>query len=518
MKKNLSRLIVLLIIGITFNQCKTNNSYGITVQGNVKNSNQDYVLLSYSPRYRGNPSFEGFKNIGLQITPEGQFKLSTKKITDGAEYALLFKKSHIKLQLFEGDNILLDFDIDKPNETLFASGRGAAKINILNLAQFKREFLSDLNFSLTEYVKYSDSIASLQQEILQSIYEKKPNSDCIKTATNSYKIEKIINENELTQKEYDYVKLVIYVQKLSLSSYIPYLSRLNQPDSAQLDFNGKLFSDFSLQNYKKIINLNSWRLGNGLEKIQKLEYLKHLQNSGEKICPANCNSFLETREFLEWKIDFTKENFNDNVFNMSVAGEQSSAMYSGIDYKEIYEYFGNIITQAKYLNWVNNFKSLLDSGLNNTNYNLASEELTLDKRKFEQLVTNNSDKPILFVFWSARHAGASVIENLPALNDFEKSYGNEINVIKICLDNAEHKNLWAARIIENSWKGNHYFMPFEDNDSSLKAFTTKNISSHCTGGVNYALRKSDGSIINNVDSPLRLLNGDTDEYLKEFVR
>ena len=63
MKKKLTSLIVLLIIGITFNQCKTNNSNGITVRGNVKNSNQDYVLLSYSPLYRGNPSFEGFKNV-----------------------------------------------------------------------------------------------------------------------------------------------------------------------------------------------------------------------------------------------------------------------------------------------------------------------------------------------------------------------------------------------------------------------------------------------------------------------
>ena len=519
MKKDLSHLIILLIIGITFNQCKTNNTIGITVRGNVKNSNQDYVLLCYTPRIRVNPSFEGFKSVGSQISPKGQFKLSSEKVTDGAEYSLWFKTNIIKLQLFEGDNILLDFDTDNPWETFFASGKGAGKINIFNLEQFNREFLSDLDLSLTEYANYSDSISNLQEDILNAIFTKDLESDCIKSAKNRNKIERIINENELTQKEYDYVSLLIYMQKLSLCSYVQRLCQLNKLDTVQLDFNGKLFADFNIQKYEKIKNLNSWRFENGLEEILKLEYFKHLQNSGEKITPGNCNSYLETREFWDWKLDFTKEKFNEDVFNMSVAGEIPSSMYMGDDYmEEVYEYFGGRITQDKYINWIDNFRSLLDSGLNNTNYNLAAEELMLNKRKFEQLIAKNNDKPIYFVFWSARHAGASVIQNLPALNDFEEIYGNKIHIIKICLDKAEHKNLWAARIIENSWKGNHYFMPFENNDFTLNAFSTKNISSLCTGGVKYAIRKPDGSIVNNVDSPLLLLNGNTENYLENLYK
>lgn len=515
--QTIKNLTISLIIAITFFQCKTNPQNGITVSGNVKNANQDYVLLSYSPRYRGNPSFEGFKSVGSQINPKGHFKLSSEKVTDGAEYLLLFKNYHIRLPLFDGDNIMIDFDIDKPGETIFVSGSGAGKINILNLEQFKREFLSDLDFSLAKYVKYSDSIASLQQDILNAIFAKDLKSDVINSAANRSKIEKIINENELTQKEYDYVSLLIYMQKLSLCSYVQHLCHLKKVGSVELDFNGRLFADFNIQKYKQITNLNNWRFENGLEEIRKLEYLKHLQNSGENITLGNCNSYLEIREFWDWKINFTKEIFNDEVFNMSVAGELPSVMYLGYDYKEAYEYFGGKITQDKYLNWINNFKSLLDSGLNNTDYNLASEELTLDKRKFEQLVADNSNKPIFFVFWSARHASASVIQNLPALNDFEEIYDNDINFIKICLDKAEHKNLWAARIIESSWKGKHYFMPFENNDCTLNAFTNKNISSLCSGGVNYAIRKSDGSIINNVDSPLKLLNEETDNYLVKNV-
>ena len=65
---------------------------------------------------------------------------------------------------------------------------------------------------------------------------------------------------------------------------------------------------------------------------------------------------------------------------------------------------------------------------------------------------------------------------------------------------------------------NFDFMPFEKNDSTLNAFTNKDISSLCSGGVTYAIMNSDGKIINNIDSPLRLLNGETNEYLEKTVR
>ena len=518
MKNTLTNLLFLLIIGITFHQCKTNNPNGIIVHGNVENSNQDYVILGYFPRFRGNPSFDGFKNIGSQIDRNGEFNLISEEATDGGNYSLLFRNTSIMLPLFKGDNIEVNFDINKPNKTLFATGQGAGKINILNLEQYKREFLSDLDLSLTEYVQYSDSVADSQQKLLNAIFDKDLNADCIKVATNRSKIEKIINQNVLTQKEYDYINLIIYVQKLSLSSYVSYLSQLNQQDSSQLDFNGKLFSDFNKQNYKKITNLNNWKFEDGLYKILNLEYLKHLQNSGENINLKNHTNFLQGREYAKWKTDYIKQTFNSEVFDMSMAGPLAFYMSLGYDYNMKYDNLIENCTNKKYLDWVNNFKSLLDSGLNNSEFNLASNELTLDKTKFEKLIVDNADKPIFFVFWSARHAGASVIQDLPALNDFNDVYRNNINVINICLDKAKHKNLWAARIIDSSWKGKHYFMPFEKNDSTLNAFTNKDISSLCSGGVTYAIMNSDGKIINNIDSPLRLINGETNEYLEKTVR
>lgn len=518
MRNIFKNLIVFLIIGITFYQCKTNNPNGIIVSGNVENSNQDYVILSYFPRFRGNPSFDGFKNIGMQIDKNGKFNLISEKATDGGDYSLLFRNTNINLPLFKGDNIKVDFDINNPNETVFVTGQGAGKINILNLEQFKSKYFSDLNYTVEEYKKYSDSIAFVQQSILNSVYQKDLKTDFVISAKNRDKIEQIINENTLSQKEFDFISLKIYLQKLSLSSYISYLSEINKQDSTKLDFKSNLFDDFNEENYKKITNLNDWKFEDALENILIFERLKSIQNSGENINLKNYNNFLQGREYAKWKTDYIKQTFNSEVFDMSIAGPLAFYMSLGYDYNNTYVNFIENCTDKKYLDWVNNFKNLLDSGLNNSEYNLASNELTLDKTKFEKLVVDNADKPMFFVFWSARHAGASVIQDLPALNDFDDDYGNNINIINICLDKAKHKNLWAARIIDSSWKGKHYFMPFENNDSTLNAFTNKDISSLCSGGVTYAIMNSDGKIINNIDSPLRLLNGETNEYLEKTVR
>ena len=121
--------------------------------------------------------------------------------------------------------------------------------------------------------------------------------------------------------------------------------------------------------------------------------------------------------------------------------------------------------------------------------------------EFEKLINEHKDKLYRFAF--------SILKNS---NDSQDA----VQEVVLRLWN-NRRSLDALLDLENSWKGKHYFMPFENNDSTLNAFTNKNISSLCSGGVNYAIRKSDGSIITNVDSPLKLLNGDAVEYLKEFV-
>jgi hypothetical protein len=517
MKNIFKTLIVFLIIVITFDQCKSNNPNGIIVSGNIENSNQDYVILGYFPRYRGNPSFDGFKNKGAQIDNNGKFNLVSEKATDGGNYSLLFRNTSIMLPLFKGDNIEVNFDINKPNETLFVTGQGAGKINILNLEQFKSKFFSDLNYTIEEYKKYLDSIAFVQQSLLNSVYKKYLKNEVVISAKNRNEIKQIINENNLSQKEFDFISLKIYLQKLSLSSYISYLSEINKQDSIKLDFKSNLFDDFNEENYKKITNLNDWKINDALENILIFEYLKSIQNSGESINMKNYNNFLQGKEYAKWKTDYIKQTFNSEVFDMTMAGPLAFDMSLGYGYDKTYDNFIKNCTNKKYLDWINNFKNLLDNGLNNSDYNLSSEELTLDKTKFEKLVVDNTDKPIFFVFWSARHAGASVIQDLPALNDFNDVYGNNINVINICLDKAIHKNLWVARIIDSSWKGKHYFMPFENNNSTLNAFTNKDISSLCSGGVTYAIMNFDGKIINNIDSPLRFLNRETDEFLEKTI-
>ena len=297
MKISFIKLAVYSIIGIALFQCSTENPNEIIVRGNVENSNQDYIILGYSPRYRGILSFDRYKNIGSQINKSGRFTLTSEKVTDGANYSLLFKNSGIRLPLFKGDNIEVDFDINNPDETLFVTGEGAGKINILKLEQFERKSLSDLDLSLKEYVKYSDSIAAIQQGILNAIFTNDLSVESIKSARNCSKIEMIIKENELSKKEYDFIDLIIYVQKLSLISYVSYLSQLYPQDSSELNFNDKIFKDFNINDYKRITNLNNWRIEHSMDEILNLEYLRYFQSAGKKITIQNCNSFLRGHEY-----------------------------------------------------------------------------------------------------------------------------------------------------------------------------------------------------------------------------
>ncbi len=59
---------------------------------------------------------------------------------------------------------------------------------------------------------------------------------------------------------------------------------------------------------------------------------------------------------------------------------------------------------------------------------------------------------------------------MPAIINLEENIKEKFEVINICIDQEVNKNLWAARIIDNSWKGNHYFLPIEGNDSTLSNF------------------------------------------------
>src|SRR5688572_10381859 len=102
-------------------------------------------------------------------------------------YSLEFRNKGMQFVLFQGDNIQLDFNISDPENSLFATGKGAGKINTLNLKQFRHDnFDIDIekNETITEFTDRINNIISKQTSLLNTIYLRKQNDEIISRENN----------------------------------------------------------------------------------------------------------------------------------------------------------------------------------------------------------------------------------------------------------------------------------------------------------------------------------------------
>ena len=487
-----------------FISCKTNSNRGVVINGHIKNSEQEYISLNYAPRLRGNLNFDNFKTVGTYVDSSGNFSFYSDKITNGANYSLEFKNKGIQLVLFSNDNVKLEFNIENPQTSIFATGNGAGKINILNLSQFGYDnFDLETKKSLDEFNSHIFNIISGQREILDAIYLKKIDEEVISNAINKDEIWRIIKNSSLTEKEYNFLLNRINFQKYSLvTDFLSKLSTNKSLDTIEINFDNDIFKYFDSKEYSKLKNINDWHLANNLESILQVEYLRNLKKQkGVKITYGNWNSFFNGSEYNNWISTYLKTNFNKDIYNKYFADLSAWLMTLGYDYKMFYERIDTTDQNNKYVLKLNTFKELLNKGLDNENYGLNQNELELNQSKFNSILESYSNKPLLIVFWSAQYAGASIVKNLQAIKLFEDRNKEKINLINICIDIKANKKLWATRIIDNDWKSKHYFLPIEDNDSILNKFSNKKISAFCDGGATYAFIDEKGKINNGIEFP-----------------
>ncbi|MGM0667909.1 MAG: hypothetical protein ACQETA_11355 [Bacteroidota bacterium] len=509
-KKSLLFLACLLLVV----QCRDTGNEGVTIQGHDSNSNNEYIVLNYMPRLRGCLNFDNFRNTGTRINDDGYFSLSADRLTHAATYTLVYKNKGIRLELFKGDNLELEFDINDPASTCFAKGQGAAKINILNLAQFKPDLFYDVKYTLDEYKSRLDSITAVQAGILNAIKNGDPDNALITNAGNRDKIERIITENSISEGEVRFIENIIFSSRAAISGFITYLCERKKLDSTEIDFSGDMFSVFNTANYNKIDNTNDFRVANALEDILYLEYVRTQQEKGDVIRYNDWTAYQQDTAILKWIPGFIKANFNSDVHDKFFAENVAIAQTLGFDYQESYEDLRESITNMKYIERIDRFEELLENGLANPEYKLDMEEKTLDREAFEKLISNN-DQPLFITFWSARFAGSTIIPHLPAIKDFERDIKDDFKVLNICIDEETHKNLWAARIIDDEWKAGHYFLPVEGNDSTLTRFNCTRLSSFCFGGAKYSLVDTNGNTINDLESPMTLTREKLLTYLED---
>lgn len=509
-KKSLLFLACLLLIV----QCRDNGNEGVTIQGHASNSNNEYIILNYAPRLRGCLSFDNFRNTGTRINDDGYFSLSADRLTHAASYTLVYKDKGIRLELFKGDNLELEFDINDPSSTCFAKGKGAAKINILNLAQFKPDLFYDVKYTLDEYKYRLDSITAAQAEILSAIKNEDLDNELIINAGNRDKIKRIINENSISDEEIRFIENIIFSRRAGISGFITYLCERKKLDSTEIDFSDDMFSVFNTANYNKIDNTNDFRVANALEDIIYLEYVRAQEKKGDIIRYNDWTAYQQDTAILTWIPGFIKANFNSDVHDKFFAENVAIAQTLGFDYQEYYEDLRESCTNLRYIERIDSFEELLENGLANPEYNLDQEEKTLDREAFEKLIRNN-DQALFITFWSARFAGSTIIPHLPAIKDFEGDIKDDFKVLNICIDEEANKNLWAARIIDDEWKADHYFLPVEGNDSTLTRFNCTRLSSFCFGGAKYSLVDTSGNIINDLESPMTLTRKKLLTYLED---
>lgn len=493
--------------------CNSKEQEGIVIHGNVKNSDSEYIVLSYEPRYRGILNYDGFKSLGTFLDEKGSFTLSSEKITEAANYSIFINSRYLSLVLFKGDNINLELDFADLNNPLFATGKGAGKINVLNLDQF--DFVPfNLEWTFDRYNIHTDSIISSRLNLLDAIYSKNNISEVIVNAKNKDKIERVINESPLSIDEYEFLKKQTFLKKYEIVDFMNQLSNNKLLDSTSIDFNSSVFNFFNEEQYSEWENINDWHLADALDKILYVEFLKSKHKEDRSLIYKDRNSISDSPLYKNWVRTFLKNNFKTDVIDKFYADQLAWLMTLGFQYEELYEKFKRQNVNKKYLNRLMEFSDLLDKGLNNSEYNLNADSLSLDNLKFNSLIDSYRGKSVYIVFWSAQFAGSSIIKDLPAFKDFEKANKNEIVVLNICIDKAENKNLWATRIIDNLWKSTHYFLPIEGNGSTLNKISNKNISAFCDGGVTYTIIDKDGNIINEVEAPTKLSKGEINKYLK----
>lgn len=478
---------------------------GIVVEGTIMDAKEEYALLAYTPRMRGNLNFDGFKSIGAPVNEAGIFRLESKHITHGANYRLFFPKHYVGLILFEGDRIHLDIHLNDPKLT-FATGRGAGKINVLSLPQFQYDYFDlETERTLTEYVDYTSGVIEDRLRLLQAIYSQELKNSHIISASNKDRIQKIITHSPLSQEEFKFLSTRVTFEQYSLiSNFMAKKSGQDQSDTLSLDLNSISFRHVNKKAYSSLEHINDWSLYNALENVLQIEYLRNQQTEeGLAITYGNWRDKLRSDAYPQWCSGYLKQNFKQEVFNKYYAEYATGLMTWGMDYGSWLNYL-MLNEDSKYVNRAQNFVQLLDHGLKNDVYRLDQQARNLDEKKFKRLLNSYKNSPLFIVFWSAQAAGASLIDELPSLKAFEKNFQDKIEVVYICVDKKENKNLWAARIIDESWQANHYFLPTEENKTTLNRITDSDISSLCSGGASYSFIDKDGEIKKEIGGPFYL--------------
>ena len=234
---------------------------------------------------------------------------------------------------------------------------------------------------------------------------------------------------------------------------------------------------------------------------------------------AYCNRIFQETDYYTDPVSKLRESNTPEAFEFLLANELSASINMGYfeGLAPFIEELGRNDTASRYKKRLVVFNELINNALSNVEYGLGREERMLDSTSFEALIKNQDGLPIYIAFWCARYSEAFITPFLPHHLHMEEEFQGKVKVIDICVDKPENKALWAAKIIDNKWTGDHYFLPVESerltSNKWLLKYVSRNIFSLCDGEC-YSLFDKYGKLINNnVPSPREF----SDSVLNEFL-
>lgn len=487
------RSVIFLILFLLFHDAIAQD---VIIRGKASNQGGQFIILKYMPFFRGNPSFDGFKSIGSPIDEQGDFNLEPGKVTDAALYSLEYDSKSISFPLFKGDNIDIEFDGQNLKQTFFATGKGAGKINVFHLEDF-RPAIYNPQWTAIKFSGYRDSLISAQLSLLEDIYKRNFKSKGITNSKNKNTINRIVRQSPLSKGEYIFLKDIIFMNRFELP--------MGSPD--EIDFNSAIMVPFRRDDYAKIGYINYAYNQGKIFTILKAEYIRENFKNGRMPGYNTLDAVTGSSEAFEWMLTFMKENFSTGVHDKIFAEMLIWGMTLGsFDEKQYNSFKGNCRTE-KYVDYIDQYRTALKEG-----EGASPLKSIFDANGFEALQDRCKNDNTLLVFWSAQYAGASVLDDLPIIDYLSEAY--DLRVLYICVDEESRRSLANAKVRHSNWSGEHYFMATETNQATLKQYSSASISAFCYGGATYAILGKDGFIHSKIEFPGELAAGKIARYLK----
>ncbi len=120
--------------------------------------------------------------------------------------------------------------------------------------------------------------------------------------------------------------------------------------------------------------------------------------------------------------------------------------------------FENICSVKKYINYLKNQRDLLVNGTTSPSYILNVKDRVLNNNELQSLLDKFKGSKVILVVWTTDY----LPDEICYFNKLQEIF-KEYNVVFVCVNSPNDKNLWFFNVINYNLIGNHFFSAFPDN-------------------------------------------------------